>query len=91
MAPMYDYQCDVCGECLEAVVKIADRNKPIPHKHESETECLGMLKRDGVAAPHIWSGKTFLDGRHQTKAVMYDGERKVGHVAGHFGKSAKKK
>lgn len=90
--PMYDFTCDVCETGVEVVVPIADRDKPIPHKEESElTECLGMLRRDGITGTKLGGmGDVKLDGRHQTKAVMYDGERKVGHVDGHFGKEAKR-
>jgi len=92
--PMYDFHCDVCGALVEVVVPYADRNKAVPHNQESEVECLGMLRREPltpVAGMGHGMGDTKLDGRHQTKAIVYNGEQKVGYVDGHFGKAAKKK
>jgi hypothetical protein len=87
---MYDFVCDVCGETMELIVPYEMRNKAKPHKQESDTNCLGILRRDGISGFAV-AGSASLDGRHQTKAIMYDGERKVGYVDGHFGKSARRK
>lgn len=88
--PLYDFRCDVCNWPVEVLVPMADRNKSIPHKDASEVECEGVLYRDGITGTNIGGmGAVKLDGRHQTKAIVYQGDRKVGHIPGHFGKSAR--
>jgi putative FmdB family regulatory protein len=73
--PMYTYTCERCHKDTECVVSYDQRDAPI------RCACGGALRRHGV--------EPFKTGKppYQMKAVMSDGS----HVAGHFGKDARRK
>ena len=47
--PLYDYQCEACGEKSEKNVKISERDNPQPCKF---LNCEGEMKRV-VSAPAV--------------------------------------
>ena len=84
--PMYDYECPLCGEVIELVVAYEERDLPRVHSLEqASSDCAGVLAREKVTA------FSTADPAPKMGAVMYDGERKVGHAEGHFGKTAKRR
>jgi len=74
--PIWEYDCDKCGELVEAVWSYERRDDPQVHEG-----CGGNLVRRGVQ--QFAMGKPSF----QPGAVLSDGTK----VPGHFGKSAPKK
>lgn len=81
MSPMYNFTCNVCGEQEEHVVSLDERGEPIDH------ECGGQLIRNAVQPAKVVD-KTAYGGM---QGIVYQGEKKVGHVKGHFNREAKRK
>lgn len=48
--PLYDYQCEACGEQAEKNVKISERDNPQPCKF---LNCEGQMIRNKVVAPAV--------------------------------------
>jgi putative FmdB family regulatory protein len=76
MMPMYTYVCTDCGEEVEFIVSIAERDQAYAHAN-----CGGALTRLQVESFQI-GAPSYVPG-----AVTSQGEL----IPGHFGKDARKK
>lgn len=82
--PLYDFTCQDCAEVVELNVSYDMRDRPRMHGENFDTKCRGTLKREWLKPP--------VDGQaaYQMKGVVYQGDNKLGHIPGHFGKMAKR-
>lgn len=51
--PTYDYKCEACGETVEKIRKISDRDEPLKCKF---LNCEGQMKRAVTAAAVHYDG-----------------------------------
>lgn len=76
---VFDYECQSCGEWKELWVQREDRDVERVH------ECGGSLKRRWRSAP------AKVSEGYEMKAIAYQGEKKIGPVAGNFGRQPTKR
>lgn len=51
--PMYDYECEACGEQIEKIRKLSERDDPMPCKF---LNCEGNMSRLVSSPKHVHGG-----------------------------------
>lgn len=74
--PMYTYKCARCGNEMQRLV-------PIDQRDEQTCDCSGRLERDGVELQQ----PVHVDGLSSSGAILSNGQR----VRGDFGSERKRK
>lgn len=86
---MYDYECQRCGDWVDMRVEYDERDDKRTHGSVGEDiQCRGQLKRGWRPAS---KAPAQVSEGYEMKGIVYNGEQKVGHVAGNFGRDAPKR
>ncbi len=75
MPPLYSYVCEACANAQEHLVRLDDRNNPVP------CHCGGQMTREGLEVFAMG------DPEYQMTGILSDGTK----VPGHFAKDAKRR
>ncbi len=86
---IYDYECQRCGEWVDLRVEYDQRDDKRTHGSvDKGLQCRGQLKRGWMPGG---KSPTKVSEGYQMQGIVYDGEKKVGPVAGNFGRAPPKR